>query len=170
MLGWARELIAMLIRYSKILLTAALGALILLVAINNVTDYATNFDIVSRVMSMDQVPAGSSLEWRAIANPMLHRLLYAFIIAVEFAAAALILAGVWRLLLTRKAEAARFHAAKGVAMTGLALAVGLYLFGFMAVGGEWFQMWRSLPDSDQAAFRFIGCAALVMLFLGQRDD
>ena len=34
----------MLIRYSKILLTAALGALILLVAINNVTDYDTNFD------------------------------------------------------------------------------------------------------------------------------
>ncbi|HEY8124766.1 MAG TPA: DUF2165 domain-containing protein [Methylocystis sp.] len=160
----------MLIRYSKILLAAALGALILLVAINNVTDYATNFDIVSRVMSMDQVPAGSPLEWRAIDSPTPHRMLYAFIIAVEFSAAALILAGVWRLLLARKAAAARFNAVKNVAIAGLALAVGLYLFGFMAVGGEWFQMWRSRPDAEQAAFRFIGCAALVMLFLGQRDD
>jgi predicted small integral membrane protein len=160
----------MLIRYSKILLAAALGALILLVAINNVTDYNTNFDIVSRVMSMAQVPAGSPLEWRAVASPALHRMFYAFIIAVEFAAGALILAGAWRLLLRRKLEAALFNAAKDVAIAGLALAVGLYLFGFMAVGGEWFQMWRSWPDAEQAAFRFIGCAALVLLFLGQRDD
>jgi len=160
----------MLIRYSKILLTAALGALILLVAINNVTDYATNYQFVSHVMSMDQVPAGSPLEWRAVTSVTLHRMFYAFIIAIEFSAAALVLAGVWRLLLRRKAEAARFNAAKDVAIVGLALAVGLYLFGFMAVGGEWFQMWRSLPDAEQAAFRFIGCAALVMLFLGQRDD
>ncbi|TLG79143.1 DUF2165 domain-containing protein [Methylocystis sp. B8] len=160
----------MLIRYSKMLLSGALGALILLVAINNVTDYNTNFEIVSHVMSMDQVPSGSPLEWRAVANPTLHRALYAFIIAVEFAAGLLILIGVWRLLLTRKAEAARFNAAKDVAIVGLALAVGLYLFGFMAVGGEWFQMWRIGPDLEQAAFRFIGCAALVLLFLGQRDD
>ncbi len=160
----------MLIRFSKILLTAALGALILLVAINNVTDYETNYQVVSHVMSMDQVPAGSPLEWRAVTNPTLHRMLYAFIIAVEFSAGALILAGVWRLLLTHRAEGARFNAAKGVAIAGLALAVGLYLFGFMAVGGEWFQMWRSGADLQQAAFHFIGCAALVMLFLGQPDD
>ena len=160
----------MLMRYSKILLTAALGALILLVAINNVTDYDTNYQVVSHVMSMDQVPSGSPLEWRAVTSATPHRVLYAFIIAVEFAAGALILAGVWRLLLRRNAEAARFNAAKDVATAGLALAVGLYLFGFMAVGGEWFQMWRSGPDMQQAAFRFIGCAALVMLFLGQRDD
>lgn len=160
----------MLTRYAKILLSAALGALIMLVAINNVTDYDTNYEIVSRVMSMSQVPAGSPLEWRAIPSPALHRALYAFIIAVEFAAAALVLAGVWRLVLMRNAEAARFNAAKGVTISGLALAVGLYLFGFMAVGGEWFQMWRTGPDLEQAAFRFIGCAALVLLFLGQRDD
>lgn len=160
----------MLIRYSKMLLSGALSVLILLVAINNVTDYNTNFEIVSHVMSMDQVPSGSPLEWRAVANPTLHRALYAFIIAVEFAAGLLILIGVWRLLLTRKAEAARFNAAKDVAIVGLTLAVGLYLFGFMAVGGEWFQMWRIGPDLEQAAFRFIGCAALVLLFLGQRDD
>ena len=84
---------------------------------------------------------------------------YAFIIAIEFAAAALILAGVWRLLLARKAQATQFNAAKDVAIAGLALAVGLYLFGFMAVGGEWFQMWRSVtryrsrPRSASSAAR-----------------
>lgn len=159
----------MLIRFSKILLTAALGVLILLVAINNVTDYDTNYQVVSQVMSMDQVPAGSPLEWRAVASAAAHRMLYAFIIAIEFAAAALILAGAWRLALAHRAEGTRFNAAKDVAIAGVALAVGLYLFGFMAVGGEWFQMWRTGADLQQAAFRFIGCAALVMLFLNQRD-
>ncbi|MBM3561811.1 MAG: DUF2165 domain-containing protein [Alphaproteobacteria bacterium] len=159
----------MLIRFSKILLTAALGALILLVAINNVTDYDTNYQVVSHVMSMDQVPTGSPLEWRAVTSATLHRMLYAVIIAVEFAAAAVILAGAWRLALARRAEGTRFNAAKNVAIAGIALAVGLYLFGFMAVGGEWFQMWRVGPDLQQAAFRFIGCAALVMLFLAQPD-
>jgi len=71
--------------------------------------------------------------------------------------------------LARRAEGTRFNAAKNVAIAGIALAVGLYLFGFMAVGGEWFQMWRVGPDLQQAAFRFIGCAALVMLFLAQPD-
>jgi predicted small integral membrane protein len=118
---------------------------------------------------MDQVPAGSPLEWRAVTSVTAHRLLYAFIIAVEFAAGALIVAGVWRLMMMRKAEAALFNAAKNVAIAGLALAVGLYLFGFMAVGGEWFQMWRVGDNLQQAAFRFIGCAALVMLFLAQPD-
>jgi len=160
----------MLIRYSKMLLAAALGALLLLVAINNVTDYDTNYQIVSHVMSMDGVPAGSPLEWRAVSSATSHRALYASIIVIEFAAAALILAGVWRLLLMRKADAAQFNAAKDIAIGGIALAVGLYLFGFMAVGGEWFQMWRSGTDLQQAAFRFIGCASLVMLFLVQRDD
>ena len=122
-------------------------------------------------MSMDQVPAGSSLEWRAIANR-------------DAAQDALRIHHRDRIL-RRRPHSRRRVAAIAVAqggggaistpqrisrIAGLALAVGLYLFGFMAVGGEWFQMWRSLPDSEQAAFRFIGCAALVMLFLGQRDD
>ncbi len=161
----------MMIRISKIFLVAAVGALILLVAINNVTDYDTNYDVVSHVMSMDEVPPGSPLAWRAITNPTLHRLLYGFIIATEFVAASLSLVGGWKLWRMRAAEGARFNAAKDVAIAGLALAVGLYLFGFMAIGGEWFQMWRSgTYNMQQAAFRFIGCAGLVLIFLGQRDE
>ena len=161
----------MMIKISKIFLVAAVGALILLVAINNVTDYDTNYDVVSHVMSMDEVPPGSPLAWRAITNPTLHRLLYGFIIATEFVAASLSLVGGWKLWRARGTEAARFNAAKDVAIAGLALAVGLYLFGFMAIGGEWFQMWRSgTYTMQQAAFRFIGCAGLVLVFLGQRDE
>ena len=161
----------MMIRISKIFLVAAVGALILLVAINNVTDYDTNYDVVSHVMSMDEVPPGSPLAWRAITNPTLHRLLYGFIIATEFVAASLILVGGWKLWRMRGTEAPGFNAAKDVAIAGLALAVGLYLFGFMSIGGEWFQMWRSgTYNMQQAAFRFIGCAGLILIFLGQRDE
>ena len=161
----------MMIRISKIFLVAAVGALILLVAINNVTDYDTNYDVVSHVMSMDEVPPGSPLACRAITNPTLHRLLYGFIIATEFVAASLILVGGWKLWRMRGTEAPSFNAAKDVAIAGLALAVGLYLFGFMSIGGEWFQMWRSgTYNMQQAAFRSIGCAGLILIFLGQRDE
>lgn len=161
----------MIVRCSKIFLVLAMGALILLVALNNLTDYNTNYDVVSHVMSMDEVPPGSPLAWRAITSPALHKLFYGFIIATECVAAGLSLFGAWKLWRARAAEAARFNAAKNIAIAGLALAAGLYLFGFMAVGGEWFQMWRSgTYNMQQAAFRFIGCAGLVLVFLGQRDE
>jgi predicted small integral membrane protein len=161
----------MTIRISKILLVVAVGALILLVAVNNVLDYDTNYDVVSHVMSMDETPADSAVAWRAITSPALHRLFYAVIITTEFAAAALSLFGAWKLWRAQREAAARFNAAKDVAIAGLALALGLYLFGFMAVGGEWFQMWRSATyNMQQPAFRFIGSVGLVLIFLAQRDE
>lgn len=161
----------MIQRYCKILLTAAAGALVLLVALNNIMDYNTNFVVVSHVMAMDDIPQGTVLAWRAIANPTLHRLVYAFIIAVEFVAAGVSLYGTGAMWLARGASAADFSAAKAIAVAGLVVALWLYLFGFMAVGGEWFQMWRSGNyNMQEAAFRFIGCIALVLIFLNQRDD
>ena len=47
----------------------------------------------------------------------------------------------------------------------------LWFFGFMVVGGEWFQMWQSQTwNGQEAAFRFIGCIGLVLIFLAQKDD
>lgn len=161
----------MAIRISKILLVASIGALLLLVALDNVFDYYTNYEIVSHVMSMDEVPPDSAISWRAITSPALHKLLYGLIILTEFAAAALCLAGAGKLWRERRAEPMRFNAAKNIAVAGLALGVGLYLFGFLGVGGEWFQMWRSATyNMQQAAFRFIGSIGLVLLFVHQRDE
>ena len=40
----------------------------------------------------------------------------------------------------------------------------------MAIGGEWFQMWRAgAYNMQEPAFRFIGSVGLVLLFINQRD-
>ena len=60
---------------------------------------------------------------------------------------------------------------KDVAVAGLVCGLALWFFGFLTVGGEWFQMWQSKTwNGEEAAFRFVTCIGLVLIFLGQRDD
>jgi len=159
----------MMIRFAKIGLAASAGVLIGLVAINNIFDYGTNFDVVQHILSMDMIPPGP-LAWRAIKSPTLHHLGYWLIILAEFVSAVLTLYGSWLLWRARGVEASRFNAAKEMAIAGLAVGFLLYFFGFMAIGGEWFQMWRAgAYNMQEPAFRFIGSVGLVMIFLGQRD-
>jgi len=161
----------MIVRSCKIFLVASVGILALLIGVNNIFDYGPNYEVVQHIMAMDTIPPGSALMWRAVTSPALHHLLYWFIIAAELAAGALCLVGAHRLWRALRADAWSFHAAKDVATLGLVTAFSLYFLGFMAVGGEWFQMWRSNGFNEQEpAFRFIGSVGLVLLFLGQREE
>jgi predicted small integral membrane protein len=156
-------------RLAKIAIVGAAGVLILLVAINNIFDYGTNLEVVQHILSMDAIPPGP-LSWRAIANPTLHHLSYGFIIAVEAVSAALTLQGAWLLWQARSERAAVFNRAKGRAIAGLAAGFLLYFLGFMAIGGEWFQMWRAgVYNMQEPAFRFIGSVGIAMIFLALSD-
>jgi predicted small integral membrane protein len=150
-------------------MAASSGALLLLVAINNILDYGVNYDVVQHILSMDAVPP-TPLAWRAITSPELHRLLYALIIATEFAAALLSLYGAVSMWRARGMRAKAFNASKGLAIGGLALGFLLYHFGFMAIGGEWFQMWRAgVYNLQEPAFRFIGAVGLALIFVALAD-
>lgn len=160
----------MILRVSKIVLTASAGLWILLVGFNNIVDYGTNFEVVRHILAMDTIPP-SPLTSRAITAPVLHHLCYLFIIGAELVAAAATLYGALLLWRARGMGAAQFNARKTIAVAGLAGVLWLYAFGFMAVGGEWFQMWRSQGFNEQEpAFRFIGGIGLLLIFLNQRDD
>jgi len=157
-------------RIAKTLLAASAGLLILLVGINNLIDYGTNFAIVEHVLAMDSLPAGAALTWRAITSPIAHHLVYGFIIAVELGAGALTLRGADQMRRALRATSEKFTASKQLAVLGLALGFWLYFFGFMTVGAEWFQMWRSQTvNMQEPAFRFIGMIGLVMIFVGQGE-
>lgn len=159
----------MIPRLCKIAVSAAAGALILMVGLNNLFDYGTNFEVVQHILSMDAIPP-SPLTWRAVTSPVLHHLCYAFIIATEFVSAGLALFGVWRLWKMRAAPAEAFNAAKSLAAAGLTIGFLLYFFGFMAIGGEWFQMWRAgVYNMQEPAFRFIGSVGLALVFLMLAD-
>ncbi|MEI9901454.1 MAG: DUF2165 domain-containing protein [Hyphomicrobium sp.] len=161
----------MIVRAAKVLLVLMIGLFSLLVGVDNIIDYGTNYAFVQHVMSMDTVFPSSTLTWRAITSPFLYHLCYAMLIAAELLAGILCIAGARRLWLKRYAPAKAFNAAKDIAVAGLFMGFSLWFFGFMTVGGEWFQMWQSQTwNGQQSAFRFIACIGLVLIFLNQKDD
>ncbi len=160
----------MVLRGAKIGLAACMGVVLLLVGVDNLLDYQTNFEAVRHIMSMDTLPS-DAFAWRAVTSPALHHLVYWLIIATEIAAAALTFLGCFRLYRVIAASAGTFNAAKATAVLGLSLALALYLLGFLGVAGEWFEMWRSTDwNMQQPAFRFVGSIGVVLIFLAQRDD
>ena len=69
-----------------------------------------------------------------------------------------------------KATEEVFNESKDFAMLGVGILFLLYLFGFMIIGGEWFQMWRAgAYNMQESSFRFIVIFGIVMLFLNQAD-
>lgn len=159
----------MIVRLTKVGVAFSAGVLMLIVAGDNVLDYGVNFDVVQHILSMDMVPADAP-KWRAITSPALHHLCYWFIIATEFASAAFSLVGAWALWGARAGSAGAFNRAKASGVAGIAIGFLLYFLGFMAVGGEWFQMWRAgAYNLQEPAFRFIGMLGLAMIFLAQAD-
>jgi predicted small integral membrane protein len=156
----------MAMRLSKIALVASIGVLALIIAIDNVIDYDSNFRYVYHVLTMDTVFPDSQLTWRAIQSPALHRLAYGLIIATEFAIALLCLLGAGQLLLVLQQPIAVFERAKNIATYGLTLAFLFWFLGFMVIGGEWFAMWQSADWNGQpSAFRFLACVGIVLLYL-----
>jgi predicted small integral membrane protein len=161
----------MLVRTSKALLTFLLGLFALLIGLDNIIDYGTNFAFVQHVLSMDTTLPGNKLMWRAITSEWVHHLAYALIIAAELATGALCSAGAWRLFQTRNARAQAFNGSKERAISGLVAGFGLFFFGFLVVGGEWFQMWQSQTwNGQEAAFRVAVCFGLVLIFVAAKDD
>ena len=132
----------------------------LLVAFGNITDYGTNFDFVSHVLSMDTTnfgaPAGEGLDsdvmWRAIEADWVHHLAYVGVIVWESAAAIVLLCSLWAWL--RASRTRSFDLARRLGTIGLAMILVLFMGGFIAIGGEWYQMWRSTSwNGLEPAFR-----------------
>ena len=150
------------LRVSKIFLTGSVGLLAFLIGLDNIFDYETNFAAVRHILSMDTIPS-LARRWLGarFQNGVAHHLTYAIIIATELCAGALCLAGAVRLARTRGSGAREFNNAKNLAILGLTVALALYFVGFMIVGGEWFQMWRSEGwNMQEPAFRFVGTVEL----------
>lgn len=158
------------LRLSKIALVAGLALLVSLVAFGNITDYGSNFAFVRHVLAMDTIFPDATIRYRAITAPTLQHAAYVLIIAVQVATALLCWAGAWRMWLRRRAPAALFQRAKGLAVAGLSLGVVLWLVGFMAIGGEWFGMWMSSQwNGIETSFRLVALLLGALIYLGQAE-
>lgn len=160
----------MTIRVLKALMVASVGVWALLIAVDNVIDYDSNWQFIRHVLSMDTVFPDNALKYRAITNPTLQAVGYWLIIATEFVMGLLCLGGAWRLLLARGTRT-EFIAAKPMAACGLVIVFLLYFVGFVVIGGEWFSMWQSATWNGQSkAVMFLTCAALVLIVLLIREE
>lgn len=160
----------MLLRYAQIVTVALVAVWVGLIALNNVTDYSSNFEFVRHVLSMDTTFPDSRLTSRALTHPALHHLAYAIIIATEIAIAALCGWGAVVLFRSRRGGAG-FARGKAIALAGYLVALLLWLGGFVVVGGEWFAMWQSsMWNGLDAAFRLIVVVTLFMLLLFVKEE
>jgi len=155
----------MLIRLCKIALVATVAVFFCLVAIENVTDYGTNWVFVQHVLAMDTVFPGNTLKWRAITDERIAAAAYWLIIGLEILTAVILtLASVFLLAACRDAK--RFAQAKPLAVLGLTFGLLLYGLGFTTIGGEWFMMWQSTTwNSLDSSARFTLLNGLVLLVL-----
>jgi predicted small integral membrane protein len=160
-----------IMRLAKIVMCLALGLFCLLVAFDNITDPATNYAFVQHVLSMDTTSPEGSLRYRAITSPVLWQLAFAGIIAAEALTGILFVVGATALWRVRRGPAHAFNQAKGYAVAAGMLAFLLWFFGFMVVGGEWFEMWQSrIWNGQEAAFRFYISVLAVLVLLNQPDQ
>ncbi len=158
--------------------TAIQALYMLLVVLGNVADFDTNFAFVGNVLGMGTTnfgqPEGVGLDpdimWRAIASPTLHVAAYVAIIVWEALTAAVL---VWAVVLWLRGFQYRALAeARRASTAGFLMVVVLFFGAFIAIGGEWFQMWRSEswngldPAFRNAALAMLG---LVLLHLPSPD-
>jgi predicted small integral membrane protein len=142
----------------------------LLIAIDNTTDYYTNYHFVEHVMKMDTIFQDSQVHYRHIDNPILYHVTYIIIILLEFLMAFCCLRSGWQLFRNIKSDAITFHRAKYWAVAGIIIGIILWFFGFEVIGGEWFSMWQSQSWNGLASAERILSALLLVLILLQLKE
>jgi predicted small integral membrane protein len=159
-------------RILKFVMVGCLALFAAVVTFDNLVDYDANFEFVRHVLSMDTILPGNTLLYRQVTSPALWKGAYCLIIFGEgLTALTLALAA---FLLTRDLRStggARFNRGKRFVFIGAAIGFLMWFFGFMVVGGEWFQMWQSRSwNGQEAAFRFYVTVLAVLIFVNQKDD
>ncbi|MGH8332244.1 MAG: DUF2165 family protein, partial [Pseudomonas fluorescens] len=129
-----------LIRYSKVILMTYISFFGLMVMYSNFTDYPSNYEYVSHILSMDTTRENLNLSYRAITSPMLHHRIYWFIITLEVVYTAFCLLGAYHLYRNINTPAAVFHEAKKFAIVGLLIGLFVYYICLQVIGTEWFNM------------------------------
>jgi predicted small integral membrane protein len=158
------------LRLTKIVMAGSLALFALLVAVQNVTDFGSNYAFVQHVLSMDTTFPNNALRWHAITDPVIWRLAYWFIIVAEALTGVAYAIGCMAMFGALRASGAAFNRAKRFVYVGTALGFLVWFLGFMVVAGEWFAMWQSETwNGQEAAFRFYTAILGVGIFIALED-
>ena len=121
---------------------------ILVAAFGNTTDYDTNEAFVRHVLAMDTTNFGAEpgtnldddVMWRAIESETMQTIAYLAIIIWEWATGIVLLAAT---ICWLRGRATGYSVARALSTIGLVMLLLLFFGGFIVIGGEWFQMWKS---------------------------
>ncbi|MEJ5059185.1 MULTISPECIES: DUF2165 domain-containing protein [unclassified Pseudomonas] len=119
----------------------------LLMMYSNITDYATNYEYLAHILSMDTTRDDHKYAHRAITSPMIHHRIYWFIITLEVMFTVFCMVGTFQLFKNINTTTKEFHEAKKYALIGLLIALFLYYVCFQIIGVEWFNMDESVQWS-----------------------
>jgi len=153
-----------ILRVCKSIVCLSLAIFALLVCLNNLMDYNSNYAFVQHTLSMDTVFPENTMKYRAILDPFVWNLVYGLIIFAEFLTGLLLFIGAI-VLLKNIHSPLEFKRAKNWAYLGYMVGFFLWFFGFIVIGGEWFCMWQSEKwNGIEAAFRFVVIIMFTLLF------
>ena len=159
-----------ILRVSKSIVCLSLALFALLVCLNNLLDYGSNYAFVQHTLSMDTVFPGNTLKSRAILDPFVWSLAYGLIVFTEFLTGALLLIGAISLLKNIHSPLT-FNKAKNWVYLGCLTGFLLWFFGFIVVGGEWFCMWQSEKwNGLESAFRFVVLMMFTLLLTAMPES
>ena len=159
-----------ILRVCKSIVCFSLAIFALLVCLNNLMDYGSNYAFVQHTLSMDTVFPDNTLKYRAILDPFIWSLAYGLIIFAEFLTGILLLIGAISLLKNIHSRVA-FTRAKNWVYLGCLAGFLLWFFGFIVIGGEWFCMWQSEKwNGVEAAFRFVVIIMFTLLFTAMPES
>ncbi|MEQ8263976.1 DUF2165 family protein [Pseudohaliea sp.] len=159
-----------MLRGTQIALIAAVCLWGLFSALGNILDWQGTLGAVTTVATMSTWEGGGR-DWRAIGSPVFISTASSGIVAFKLLSALLCGLGATRMVRERGAPVEGFAAAKATALSGCGVAMlGLFL-GWIVLGEQWFELWRSpeLGAAGDAAFRYGGFIGIIALFVAMGD-
>lgn len=158
-------------RICKVVFILMFSLYISIVALNNVTDYNSNYEFVKHVLLMDTTFKDNQLLWRSISSPFIYTIAYLFLIIFEIITAILSWVGSYQMIKNYKKSSKIFHNSKKIAIIALMINLMMWFLGFNTVGGEWFLMWQSQQWNGVGAARpMFMVIAIVFLYITRKDE
>jgi predicted small integral membrane protein len=147
--------------FAVAVLTVISAIQMVLVTFGNITDYGTNEQFVQHVFAMDTTFKSEDMMWRAITGHGWVTAAYVLVIIWEALTSLVLLAGCVAWASPRRRAAARKLSALGWLMQLM-----LFAGGFLAIGGEWFQMWQSSKwNGLESAMRYVLLASIGLILV-----
>jgi len=157
-------------RLIKIFFSCSVALYISLVAFNNISDYNSNFQFISKIAEMEDIFSRDRNSWRSVNSVPLHHLLFIIIIIWELCIAYLLSVGAVKMINKFHASAAEFKNAKKFTSIGLSIGVLLWFTAFIGIAGEWFLMWQSKTWNAQPTAFLLTCCFLLFLIHHKQED